>query len=131
MKGKCLLYIAFCFVPFSFAQQDGLPAEKDEIPQQEQQVEKPEDKEKNDSTAFSPEGLKEAVSDNAKGDHTDKAAAQNPSDEGAIPGTKESEKRKLKLIKRKYNYRQQIILSVSTMVFVALMMTTAQSWNPK
>jgi len=39
--------------------------------------------------------------------------------------------RKITLTKRKYNYKQQIILAVGMMVFVALMMTTAQNWNPK
>ena len=39
--------------------------------------------------------------------------------------------RKIPLTKRQFNYRQQVILAVGMMAFVALMMTTAQSWNPK
>jgi hypothetical protein len=39
--------------------------------------------------------------------------------------------RKIKLIKREYNYRQQVVLAVGMMAFIAIMMSTAQSWNPK
>jgi hypothetical protein len=39
--------------------------------------------------------------------------------------------RKIKLVKREYNHRQQIILAVGMMAFIAIMMTTAQSMNPK
>ena len=39
--------------------------------------------------------------------------------------------RKIRLTKRHFNYKQQVILAVGMMAFIALMMTTAQSWNPK
>lgn len=39
--------------------------------------------------------------------------------------------RKIKLVKRKYNYRQQIGLAVGMMAFIAIVMTTAQTLNPK
>ena len=39
--------------------------------------------------------------------------------------------RKIKLIKREYNYRQQVLLAIGMMAFIAIMMTTAQSYNPK
>jgi hypothetical protein len=39
--------------------------------------------------------------------------------------------RKIKLRKREYNYRQQIGLAVGMMAFIAIMMTTAQTLNPK
>ena len=64
-----------------------------------------------------------------KSDRTDitkKTAAQSETD-----ASKRSPTRKISLIKRQYNYRQQIILAMGMMVFVALIMTSAQSWNPK
>lgn len=42
-----------------------------------------------------------------------------------------SNTRKIKLIKRKYNHRQQVILAIGMMVFIGIMMTTAQNMNPK
>lgn len=39
--------------------------------------------------------------------------------------------KKIKLRKRKFNYRQQVVLAVGMMAFIAIMMTTAQSLNPK
>jgi hypothetical protein len=39
--------------------------------------------------------------------------------------------RKIKLRKREYNYRQQIGLALGMMAFIAIMMTTAQTLNPK
>ena len=44
--------------------------------------------------------------------------------------TTTSSVKKIKLRKRKYNYRQQVILAVGMMAFIAIMMTTAQSLNP-
>ncbi len=43
----------------------------------------------------------------------------------------EQKKEKTKLIKRTFDSRQQVSLGVGMMVFIALIMTTAQSWNPK
>lgn len=39
--------------------------------------------------------------------------------------------KKIKLRKRDYNYRQQVLLAIGMMAFIAIMMTTAQSLNPK
>jgi hypothetical protein len=39
--------------------------------------------------------------------------------------------RKIKLVKREYDHRQQVVLAVGMMAFILIMMTTAQSWNPK
>lgn len=44
---------------------------------------------------------------------------------------KVEENDKTKLIKRTFNHKQQIFLGIGMMVFIALIMTTAQSWNPK
>ncbi len=40
-------------------------------------------------------------------------------------------KEKTKLIKRTFDARQQVSLGIGMMIFIALIMTTAQSWNPK
>ncbi len=45
--------------------------------------------------------------------------------------SKKSSIRKIHLTKREYNYKQQVILALSMMAFVAVIMTSAQSWNPK
>lgn len=42
-----------------------------------------------------------------------------------------SEPRKLKLIKRKYNSRQQVLLATGMMLFVVGIITMAQQWNPR
>ena len=39
--------------------------------------------------------------------------------------------KKIKLRKRQYNYKQQIRLAVGMMAFIAVMMMTAQNFNPK
>ncbi|MBN1576954.1 MAG: hypothetical protein JW913_10405 [Chitinispirillaceae bacterium] len=39
--------------------------------------------------------------------------------------------RKIPLTKRRYNYRQQIVLAIGMMAFIAIIMTSAQTWNPK
>jgi hypothetical protein len=38
---------------------------------------------------------------------------------------------KIRLVKRKYNYRQQVALAVGMMIFIALAMMSAQTWNPQ
>jgi len=43
----------------------------------------------------------------------------------------EQKKKKSKLIKRTFDSRQQVSLGIGMMIFIALIMTTAQSWNPK
>ncbi len=35
------------------------------------------------------------------------------------------------LIKRSFNYKQQVILALGMMAFVAIIMTTSQNWNPR
>jgi hypothetical protein len=40
-------------------------------------------------------------------------------------------KGKAKLIKRTFDSRQQVSLGIGMMIFIAVIMTTAQSWNPK
>jgi hypothetical protein len=37
----------------------------------------------------------------------------------------------LKLVKRSYNGRQQILLATGMMIFVVAIMTAAQQWNPR
>lgn len=43
----------------------------------------------------------------------------------------DQKKEKTKLVKRTFDSRQQVTLGIGMMVFIALIMTTAQSWNPK
>ena len=44
----------------------------------------------------------------------------------------DQKKEKTKLVKRTFDSRQQVSLEyIGMMVFIALIMTTAQSWNPK
>lgn len=44
---------------------------------------------------------------------------------------KEAEKKKINLIKRSYNARQQKIFAIGMMFFVVGIFTAAQQWNPK
>lgn len=53
------------------------------------------------------------------------------SDTSKTTPTTLNEPRKLKLIKRKYNSRQQVLLATGMMVFVVGIMTMAQQWNPR
>jgi hypothetical protein len=39
--------------------------------------------------------------------------------------------RKLTVVKRDFNYRQQIGLALALMACIAFMMTSAQAWNPQ
>jgi hypothetical protein len=43
----------------------------------------------------------------------------------------DQKKEKTKLIKRTFDSRQQVSLGIGMMIFIAVIMTTAQSWNPK
>jgi hypothetical protein len=52
-----------------------------------------------------------------------RTAAQNAT-------VKQLEGTNLKLIRRTYNSRQQILLATGMMVFVVAMVTAAQQWNP-
>lgn len=44
--------------------------------------------------------------------------------------TKALDKSKIKIIKRDINARHYIILAVGMMIFLALILTTVQTWNP-
>lgn len=39
--------------------------------------------------------------------------------------------KKIKLIKREYNYGQQLRLAIGMMAFLAVVMMSSQNWNPK
>ena len=39
--------------------------------------------------------------------------------------------KKLKIIRRAYNYREQLGLALGMMAFVLVIFTTAQNWNPE
>lgn len=43
----------------------------------------------------------------------------------------QNQSQKLKLFKRKYNSRQQVLLATCMMIFVVGIMTMAQQWNPR
>lgn len=43
----------------------------------------------------------------------------------------QNQPQKLKLLKRKYNSRQQVLLATGMMIFVIGIMTMAQQWNPR
>lgn len=43
----------------------------------------------------------------------------------------DDDKDKMKLVQRTFNHKQQVYLGLGMMAFIALIMTTAQSWNPK
>lgn len=44
---------------------------------------------------------------------------------------KDDKQEKMDLVKRSFDHKQQVFLGIGMMVFVALIMTTAQSWNPR
>lgn len=39
--------------------------------------------------------------------------------------------KKATLITRSYNYKHQIVLAAGMMTFIAVMMSSAQAWNPR
>ncbi|MBD3319886.1 MAG: hypothetical protein GF350_02205 [Chitinivibrionales bacterium] len=41
------------------------------------------------------------------------------------------EKKKLKIVKREFNFKEQVGLAVGMMAFILIVMTTEQAWNPK
>jgi hypothetical protein len=43
----------------------------------------------------------------------------------------QNQPQKLKLFKRKYNSRQEVLLAACMMIFVVGIMTMAQQWNPR
>jgi hypothetical protein len=45
--------------------------------------------------------------------------------------SQEESRRKIPLVKRKINHRRQVFLAAGMMVFVALIVSSAQMWNPK
>ncbi len=62
---------------------------------------------------------------------SDSVALETFSDTSAAPDSvREAKRDKLKVVKRDYNYREQITLSLFMMGLVAVMMSTAQAWNP-
>jgi hypothetical protein len=47
------------------------------------------------------------------------------------PGSQNTaDKDKIKIVKRKIDYRNFVILAIGMMVFVALILGTTQAWNP-
>jgi hypothetical protein len=67
---------------------------------------------------------------------TAKSVATPPKDSLSAAGVKsvatdQNQPQKLKLIKRKYNARQQVLIAAGMMIFVVGIMTMAQQWNPK
>jgi len=44
---------------------------------------------------------------------------------------KAAKQEKMDLVKRSFNHKQQVFLGIGMMAFVAIIMTTAQSWNPR
>jgi hypothetical protein len=55
------------------------------------------------------------------------AASQKPS----ADSTKAKKPGNLKLVKREYGGKKQVLLATGMMVFVVMIMTAAQQWNPR
>jgi hypothetical protein len=50
---------------------------------------------------------------------------------GAVPGSSGKPlENKIKIVKRKIDYRNFVILAVAMMAYIALIFTTTQAWNP-
>lgn len=67
---------------------------------------------------------------------TTKTFAAQKTDSLSVAATKpvpasQNQPQKLKLLKRKYNSRQQVLLATGMMIFVIGIMTMAQQWNPR
>ena len=77
------------------------------------------------ATAVSP------VADTAPGGMKSDTLRSSAPDTAAVHGAKQPEASNLKLIKRSYNSRQQLLLASGMMIFVIAMMTAAQQWNPE
>ena len=61
------------------------------------------------------------------------ASSYNPSFRSADTSTTSTSSQprgKMKLVKRQRNFRQQLGFSLGMMAFIAIMMTSAQTWNP-
>jgi hypothetical protein len=92
----------------------------------------PQEETSGDSLSVNEDAKKEAVKKPTPGGIGRRG--EKPGQKMMDTSEKESEQsnvRKIKLVKRNYNYRQQIWLAIGMMAFVALMMTTAQTLNPK
>lgn len=67
-------------------------------------------------------------------DTTDISTVNNQDSlETAVPSReKQNEKKnKSRIVKHTFDYKQQIVLSLTTMVLLALIITSTQSWNPR
>lgn len=84
------------------------------------------------------------IQNNAEGIHGDTVGASSTSMAPDVPDSlmktvpvtppaPEPKKgvKKIKLIKREYPYRKNRLLAIGMMVFAAVMMASAQNWNPK
>jgi hypothetical protein len=45
-------------------------------------------------------------------------------------GQNQADENKIRIVKRKINYGKFVMLAIGTMIYVALVITTAQAWNP-
>jgi len=50
--------------------------------------------------------------------------------QAAAQGVQPSGPKKLKIVRRKYKYRQQLGLALAMMAFVAIIFMSTQNWNP-
>jgi len=82
-----------------------------------------------DSTAMVA-GVKDSTDDTLRSSDTTAAPLRSKAAAKADT-TGEKGVRKIKLIKREYNYRQQMTLAIGMMSFIAIMMASSQNWNPK
>ena len=65
--------------------------------------------------------------------HPDSAheSVQTDSLDAARNEIRDSGEPKMKLIKRTFDHKRQVYLAAGMMAFIAIIMTTAQSWNPE
>jgi hypothetical protein len=64
-------------------------------------------------------------------DSTESTQTMPDSVERAVSALQQSDKSKMPLVRKSVDHRQQMILGVGMMLFITIMLTSAQSWNPR
>jgi hypothetical protein len=64
-------------------------------------------------------------------DLPDSAAVVAPNQPDSLDAASPKKIEKIKVVRRKFKYREQVGVALGMMAFIALILTTVQSWNPE
>ena len=59
------------------------------------------------------------------------AAVVAPNQQDSLDAAATKKIEKIKVVRRKFKYREQIGVALGMMAFIAIILTTVQSWNPE